>query len=144
MQWIWFGSLPGAGNFSPSTIVLRFWNPVTGGVDASLGRRHLGGLATADEGGDGGNGLESRRLELRLGYGFAVFRDRFSLTPEVGLGRAAGRREYAVGWRLNLSRGGASALDVSFEAKRREATGANDNVASEPERGVGLAVGARW
>lgn len=62
----------------------------TGGLDALLRREILAGLAANDPGsgfgaGDG-NELENRRLELRLGYGFAAFGDRFTSTPELGLG----------------------------------------------------------
>ena len=35
---------------------------------------------------DGINGRDNRRLEFRLGYGFAAFGDRFTSTPELGLG----------------------------------------------------------
>ena len=59
-----------------------------GGADALLGRTTLAGLAANDP----GNELDRRRLELKLGYGFGAFDDRFTATPEVGLGcrRATG------------------------------------------------------
>ena len=49
-----------------------------GGADALLGRRTLADLTAND------NGFESRRLELRLGYGVGAFGDRFTATPELG------------------------------------------------------------
>ena len=52
------------------------------GADALLSRATLDGLAadaTADE-------LKSRRLELKLGYGLGAFGDRFTFTPEAGIG----------------------------------------------------------
>ena len=108
----------------------------SGGMDALLGRGTLEGLAANDNGDE----LENRRLELKLGYGFGAFGDRFTSTPELGLGLANGRREYSLGWRLNLSQGGPTALELRLEATRSES--ANDN--AEPEHGVGLRVTARW
>ena len=108
----------------------------TGGMDALLGRRNLAGLAANDD----GNELENRRQELRLGYGFAAFGDRFTATPEFGLGLSNGQREYSLGWRLNLAEGSPAALELRLETTRREV--ANDN--ANPEHGVGLAVTARW
>ena len=99
----------------------------------------LEGLAANDNGDE----LENRRLELKLGYGFGAFGDRFTSTPELGLGLSQGHREYTLGWRLNLAGGGGpNALELALEASRSEATGANDN--APPEHGVGLRVTARW
>ena len=56
----------------------------SGGADALLSRTTLDGLAANDNG--GGDDLKSRRLELKLGYGFSAFGDRFTLTPEAGVG----------------------------------------------------------
>ena len=108
----------------------------TGGVDALLSRGTLAGLAANDNGDE----LENRRLELKLGYGFSAFADRFTSTPELGVGLSNGRREYSLGWRLNLSQGGPTALELGLEATRREY--ANDN--GDPEHGVGFRVTARW
>ena len=55
-----------------------------GGADALLGRQTLADLAANDD------GFESRRLELKLGYGFPAFDDRFTSTPGAGA-RALGR-----------------------------------------------------
>ena len=109
----------------------------SGGVDALLGQRHLGGLAANDSGDE----LASRRLELRFGYGFSAVGDRFTSTPELGLGLSSGNREYTLGWRLNLQ-GGPGALEFRLEGTRRERIGANDN--TEAEHGVGLRVTPRW
>ena len=54
----------------------------SGGMDALLGHRHLGELAANDDGDE----LADRQLEARLGYGFGVFGERFTATPEAGLG----------------------------------------------------------
>ena len=108
-----------------------------GGMDVLLGRETLAGLAANDNGQDG---LGNRRLELRLGYGFSAIGDRFTSTPEFGLGLSNGRREYSLGWRLNMVRSGASSLELRLEATRRES--ANDN--AEPEHGIGFRLTTRW
>ncbi len=65
-------------------------------ADAPLGWRTLVGLA-AD---DGGEELGNRRFEMKLGYGFAVFRDRFTATPEAAVWWSERTRETVLGWRL--------------------------------------------
>ena len=77
-----------------------------------------------------------------MGYGFSAFGDRFTSTPELGLGLSNGHREYTLGWRLGLVGSGANAFEVRVEGTRREAAGANDN--APPEHGAGLRVTARW
>ena len=109
----------------------------SGGADALLGRRTLTGLAANGD----GDPLASRSLEVHFGYGLAAFGDRFTSTPEVGFGMSNGHREYSLGWRLNLVQGGPLALELRFEAMRREAV--NDNGA-EPEDTVGTWIMARW
>ena len=126
----------GTGRGPAATLSQTVGSSATGGMDALLGRQTLAGLAANDDGDE----LEKRRLELRLGYGFAAFGDRFTATPELGLGLSNGQREYSLGWRLNLAESGPTALELRLEANRREA--ANDNAA--PEHGVGLALTARW
>ena len=66
----------------------------TGGADALLAQRYLGGLAVND--GGGGNELENRPLEFKLGDGFGVFGGRFTATPAAGLGLWDGHREYTL------------------------------------------------
>ena len=67
----------------------------SGGADALLSRVNLEGLAAND---DEGTGLTHQRLELRIRYGFLAFGDRFTLTPELGLGLYNSGRDYRVGW----------------------------------------------
>ena len=111
----------------------------SGGVDALLGRGTLEGLAANDD----GNGLGNRRLDLKLGYGVGVFGDRFTATPEVGLGLSNGHREVSLGWRLGLARPGRVSMELGIEATRRESVNdpVNDN---RPEHGIGLRATARW
>ena len=108
----------------------------SGGADALLGRGTLDGLAANENG--GGDDLKARRLEARLGYGFAAFGDRFTWTPEAGVGLSDTGRDYSLGWRLvrRSSPGDIGALELSFEARRRES--ANDNAGPEHEAGLRL------
>ena len=114
----------------------------SGGAEALLGRGTLEGLAANDNGG-GKDDLKNRRQELKFGYGFAAFGDRFTWMPETGVGLSDTGRDYSLGWRL--LRGGAGAPDggafeLSFEARRHE----NDNDDTRPEHEVGLRLTARW
>ena len=104
----------------------------SGGADALLGRETMAGLAANDDGAD------ARRLELRLGYGFAAFGGRFTAMPELGLGLSNTGREVRLGWRLTPDPGGAG-FEVNLDAMRREA--ANDN---DVEHGVMLRSLMRW
>ncbi len=108
----------------------------TGGMNALLSRRTLEGLAANDGGGD----LQRRRLEATLGYGFPLFGDRFTGTPEVGVGLSDADRNYRVGWRLALTRSDRVSFDVSLDAVRREP--ANDD--RDPDNEIGLRLTARW
>ena len=107
----------------------------SGGADALLGRQTLADLAAND------NGFESRRLELRLGYGVPAFGDRFTSTPEMGAALSDGGREYSLGWKLGLVPGGPSSFELGIEATRKEP--AND-AGTEPEHGVRLKLDARF
>ena len=113
----------------------------SGRADALLARGTLEGLA-ANDNGEGNRDLKSRRLELKLGYGFSAFGDRFTWAPEAGAGLSDTGRDYSLGWRL--VRGGfggdGGSLELSFEATRRES--ANDN--ADPEHTIGLRLISRW
>ena len=126
----------GSGRGPKLTLSQTVGASASGGMDALLGRGTLAGLAANDD----GDALENRRLELRLGYGFAAFGDRFTATPELGLGLGQGHREYTLGWRLGLEQSGPNALELRLEATRREA--ANDD--TDPEHGIGLRLSVRW
>ena len=123
------------------TVTQRLWASAAGGADALLGRATLVGLA-ADDG-----GLDRRRLEVRFGYGFPAFGDRFTATPEIELGLSNEAREYSLGWKLGLVRGGAASLDLGLAATLREP--ANDNgpgsaAGAAPEYGVMLRLQAAF
>ena len=85
--------------------------------------------------GNGGSG----RLEGRIGYGLAVFGDRFTGTPEIGFWLSDSGRDYSLGWRLTREGRDAGSFEFSLEATRRES--ANDN---DPEHGIGFRLTARW
>ena len=137
---------PVAGERSPRlSLTQTVGGAPSGGAEALLGRGTLEGLAANDNGGGSraGDDLKSRRLELKFGYGFAAFGDRFTWTPEAGVGLSETGRDYSLGWRL--LRGGAGAPDggafeLSFGARRHE----NDNDDTRPEHEVGLRLTARW
>ena len=115
----------------------------SGGVPAVVnGTATLEGLAANDNGEDGNDQLKSRRLELKLGYGLSAFGDRFTWTPEVGLGLSDTGRGMSLGWRLvrGGSGGDGGAFELSSEARRRES--ANDD--TPPEHTVGLRLMARF
>ena len=109
----------------------------SGGADALFGRTHMAGLAAND---DGLDRSDRRRLEARLGYGIAMFGDRFMGTPEIGFGLSRTSRDYRLGWRLGLANHHRVSLLLSLDAVRRVA--ANDD--REPTHAVGLRTTARW
>ncbi len=129
---------PGSDRGPSLTLSQTMGVSAQGGADALLGRTTLAGLAANDNGDE----LERRRLEVKLGYGFGAFGDRFTATPEVGFGMSAGHRDYSLAWRFvrDRRRGDIGSLEFSLEATRRES--ANDD--AEPEHGVGLRMTARW
>ena len=82
---------PGSDRGPSLTLTQTLGAQAAGGADALLGRKTLADLAAND------GGLESRRLELKLGYGVAAFGGRFTATPELGLGLADTGREVRLG-----------------------------------------------
>ena len=133
------------GGRGPSlTLTQTMGGQASGGADALLQRGTLAGLAANDNGAEDGGLLSRRRLEVRFGYGFAAFGDRFTATPELGFGLSEWSRDYRLGWRLSS---GAGSLDLSLEATRREAAngnGAGHGAGAEPEHTVGLRIEARF
>ena len=137
---------PRSSGRGPSlTLRQTFGAGASSGKDGLLARETLEGLAANDPGsgsGTGGDDLERQRLEARFGYGFAMFGDRFTGTPEIGLGLSQAGRDYSLGWRLVRAqrKGDIGSLELSLEATRRES--ANDD--APPEHGIGFRVTARW
>ena len=103
----------------------------TGGAAVLMGRETLTGLGANDSGG-------ARRLELTAGYGIAMFDDRYTGTPELGVGLSDTDRDYRLGWRLGLGSNGSTSLELSVEGRRSES--AND----EPRHVIGFRLTARF
>ncbi len=100
-------------------------------------------LAASDNGAGAGDDLANRRLEFKVGYGFPVLADRFTLTPQAGVGLSNGRRDYRLGWRLTSAVQGDPGFEVTLDATRREP--ANDAGSGAPiEHAVMLRVAIRW
>ena len=137
-----FGWEPVSGGRGPRlTLSQSAGASSSGGVSALLERGTLEGLAANGNGaGSGEELLANRRFEMRLGYGFAAFGERFTSMPEFGFGTSEGRRDYSLGWRLARAARFGGALELALEAQRQEA--ANDDAA--PEHGIGLRFTARW
>jgi hypothetical protein len=137
----WEGN-PGSDRGAKLRLTQTVGGSSSGGADALLARTTLEGLAANDNGEGGNDELKSRRLELKFGYGLPAFGDRFTWTPEVGIGLSDTGRDYSLGWRL--VRGGSDSdgvpLELSFEARRRES--ANDD--TPPEHEVGLRLTWRF
>ena len=93
-----------------------------------------------------GGAEPSSRLDAELGYGMALFGDRFTGTPNVGFGMSETAREYRMGWRLSPAATGARGFEIGLDATRREA--ANDpgsgSGAGKAEHGVMLRSQLRW
>ena len=108
---------PGSDRGPSLTLSQTMGVSAQGGADALLGRTTLAGLAANDNGDE----LQRRRLELKLGYGFGAFGDRFTSVPEAGFAMSEGRREYSLGWRLvrDRRRGDIGSLEFSLETRRR-------------------------
>ena len=88
----------------------------SGGAEALLGRGTMEGLAPDD----GGDALERRHLDARLGYGFALFGGRYTGTPQLGLGLSEAHRDYSLGWRLAEAQGAGLVFALDVEGARRE------------------------
>ena len=89
------------------------WGANANGVDALWREEMPIGAPAAQTGG----------IDLRIGYGFAVFGDRFTATPNVGLSLSdGGARDYRIGWHLTSVMRGESRFDVKLNATRRESS----------------------
>ena len=122
----------------------------TGGMNAVFSRSTLEGLAANDD----GDVLGRRRLEASLGYGFAVFRDRYTTTPEIGfavfrdrytttpeigLGLSDSDREVKLGLRLMRAARGELAFDVGVEGRRLDRLDGSEG----PEHEIVIGLGWR-
>ena len=111
----------------------------SGGADALLSRVTRAEGAANDDG-TPTDRLKGQRLDLELGYGFLAFGDRFTLTPEMGLGLDDSGRDYRIGWSLTRPDDEES-FALSFDVTRREPT---NNAGSTPEHGIQLELNTRF
>ena len=107
---------PGTDRGPTLTLTQTVGLAASGGAEALLGRPTLAGLAANDDGDE----LANRRFEMKLGYGFAVFGDRFTSTPEAGLGWSDSVHETVLGWRLAQERRAGLVFGLDVEGARRE------------------------
>lgn len=130
---------PGTARGPKLTMGQSMGGQATGGMDALLERGTLSGLAANE---DGHGGFGQRRFETKLGYGMSAFGDRFTATPEVGLGVTGTGRETVLGWRLTRDRqpDDIRSLELSLEARRQESAYDDGN----PAHRIGARFTARW
>ena len=134
-----FDPTPGSDRGLLLTLSQTMGAASSGGMNALLGRGTMTGLAVNDNADE----LANRRFELKLGYGFSAFGDRFTSTPDVGVGFSNGSRDLSLGWRLTRAGRGLGAFGLSLEATRHE----NDNAApgaGAAEHAVGVRLSARY
>ncbi|MCY3755967.1 MAG: hypothetical protein OXG99_17975, partial [Alphaproteobacteria bacterium] len=125
-------------------------DPASGrGLSLSLGQdwggRAQGGLDALfapepleDRAGSGSGGEAESRWAMEAAYGLPAFGGRFTASPHMGLGLAAGARDWSLGWRLAPEAANAPDLSFGLKATRRENDGA------PPEHTVGVELSAFW
>ena len=69
---------------------------------------------------EGGDNLSQRRLETRIGYELPAFGNRFTATPELGVGISESSCEYRAGGRLGLAGRREATMELSLDARRNE------------------------
>ncbi len=114
----------------PSVTLRQDWGgQATGGLEALFASAPLtqrtGAAATRS------------RWATEAAWGFPAFGGRFTGSPHVGVGLAAGARDYTLGWRL-VPATTQSALSLALQATRRELD------AAPPVHTVGLEVTTQW
>ena len=110
----------------------------SGGASALLDRTTLAGLGAGD------GSLAAQRLDAQLDYGFALFEDRYTATPEIGIGLSDADRELRTGWRLAERVSSGLAFEFGLEGTRREFTGSGTGVEHGLVAGAGGAGQAVW
>ena len=83
--------------------------------------------------------FRTRRLEARFGYGFAAFGDRFTWTPEAGIGFSDTERDYRLGWRLvrGGEEGGSAGGSFELSGEGPATRGRQGSVGAGPGRALG-------
>ena len=111
-----FRLAPGAAGRGLTASLTPSW-----GVDPSGSERLWAEPASAGLAAANGNAVPSQRLDGEVGYGMAVFENRFTGTPHVGFGFSEAARELRMGWRLAPTMAGGGP-ELNLDAVRREAT----------------------
>ena len=106
----------------------------SGGADALFERPTFTGIGAEQD-----EGPLARRLEARLGYGLGVFDDRWTATPEIGLGLSGSDRDVRFGARLTERVAEGLAFELGVEASLRQ----SGDGAANPEHGLGVDLGWR-
>ncbi len=106
----------------------------SGGADALFERPTLAGIGAEQD-----EGPLARRFEARLGYGLGVFDDRWTATPEIGLGLSGSDRDVRFGARLTERVAAGLAFELGVEASLRQ----SGDGAANPEHGLGVDLGWR-
>ena len=106
----------------------------SGGADALFERPTFAGIGAEQD-----EGPLARRLEARLGYGLGVFDDRWTATPEIGLGLSGSDRDVRFGARLTERVAAGLAFELGVEASLRQ----SGDGAANPEHGLGVDLGWR-
>ena len=101
-------------------------------MDALVPPETARALAAANDDGPG-----RRRLEARLGYGFALLGGSWTGVPEFGLGLTETGREYIHAWRLLEARDAGLVFGLDVEGARNERLDGD----AAPEHRVGLGLG---
>ncbi len=78
------------------------------------------------------------RWVMDAAWGFSAFDGRFTASPQISLGLAAGTRDYSVGWQLTPEGASATDLSLGLKATRREST------TDAPKHAVGFEFTVRW
>ncbi len=124
--------LPGERGRGLSLSLTPRWGAGTGGADALW----------HDEMPKGGPGAGTERgaLDLHVGYGYGLFGDRFTGTPNLGFGLSDSGRDVRIGWRLTPAVRGDPGFRVDFGVTRREPAGGP----APPEHAVTLHSTILW
>ena len=109
--------VPGSARGPSLSIARTVGGQASGGLEALLGPQTAQALEAAN---DHGSELERRTLEAKLGYGFALFDDRYTATPELEFGLTDTGREVVLGWRFAEERRTGLAFGFDVEGARQE------------------------
>ena len=106
---------------------LSFSLSPTLGASSSAAERLWGARDARALAPDGGAFEPAQGLQGEMGYGLALFGDRFTGTPNLGFGMSdGGARDYRIGWRLTSAVPNASGFEVNLDAIRSEPAGGSE------------------